>query len=56
MVGRGNGVDCMYYYLVLKVDFAIGAEEMVETLTDKNLELGEEIESLKETVQELVRS
>jgi hypothetical protein len=36
------------------VDFAIGAEEMVETLTDKNLELGEEIESLKETVQELV--
>lgn len=38
-----------------QVDFAIGAEEMVETLTDKNLELGEEIESLKETVQELVR-
>ena len=36
------------------MDFAIGAEEMVETLTDKNLELGEEIESLKETVQELV--
>jgi cell division septum initiation protein DivIVA len=29
---------------------------MVETLTDKNLELGEEIESLKETVQELVGS
>ena len=29
---------------------------MVETLTDKNLELGEQIESLKETVQELVGS
>jgi hypothetical protein len=29
---------------------------MVETLTDKNLELGEEIEYLKETVQELVGS
>ena len=36
------------------MDFAIGAEEMVETLTEKNLELGEEINTLKETVQELV--
>ena len=36
-----------------KVDFALGAEEMVEKLTDKNLELEEEIEKLQETVQDL---
>ena len=31
----------------------MGAEEMVEKLTDKNLELEEEIEKLQETVQDL---
>ena len=34
---------------------ALGAEEMVEKLTDKNLDLEEKIEQLEETVQDLVR-
>ena len=33
---------------------ALGAEEMVEKLTDKNLDLEEKIEQLDETVQDLV--
>ena len=33
---------------------ALGAEEMVEKLTDKNLDLEEKIEQLEETVQDLV--
>ena len=37
-----------------QVDTALGAEEMVETLTDQNLALEEEIVTLKETVQDLV--
>lgn len=38
-----------------QVDTALGAEEMVEILTDNNLALEEEIMNLKETVQDLVR-
>ena len=37
------------------MDAALGAEEMVEKLTDKNLELEEKIEQLSETVTDLVR-
>ncbi|KAK3739845.1 hypothetical protein QZH41_009088 [Actinostola sp. cb2023] len=36
-----------------QVDTALGAEEMVETLTDNNLELEEELTTLKETVADL---
>ncbi|XP_065071441.1 dynactin subunit 1-like [Rhopilema esculentum] len=36
-----------------QVDTALGAEEMVETLTDKNLALEEEIDKLQETVADL---
>lgn len=35
---------------------ALGAEEMVEKLTDKNLDLEEKIEQLEESVQDLVRT
>lgn len=38
----------------LQVDTALGAEEMVEMLTDNNLALEEEIRSLKENVSDLV--
>ena len=38
-----------------QVDAALGAEEMVEKLTDRNLELEEKIEQLNETVADLVR-
>lgn len=41
-------------YYLLKVDTALGAEEMVETLTDKNLSLEEEIVTLRENVADLV--
>ena len=36
------------------MDTALGAEEMVEMLTDNNLALEEEIRSLKENVADLV--
>ena len=36
-----------------QVDDALGAEEMVEKLTDQNLELEEKIEQLNETVADL---
>ena len=35
------------------MDDALGAEEMVEKLTDKNLQLEERIETLEETVSDL---
>lgn len=38
-----------------QVDAALGAEEMVETLTDRNLDLEEKVRKLKETVGDLVR-
>ena len=37
-----------------QVDIALGAEEMVEKLTDTNLNLEEKIEQLNETVADLV--
>lgn len=45
--------EAMVDELQEQVDFAVGAEEMVETLTEKNLELGEKIDGLQETVEEL---
>ena len=40
--------------LMLQVDVALGAEEMVEKLTEKNLELEEQIEELQEKANDLV--
>ena len=37
-----------------QVDAALGAEEMVETLTNKNLDLEEKLEQLTDTVTDLV--
>lgn len=39
----------------LQVDAALGAEEMVETLTERNLDLEEKVRELRETVGDLVR-
>lgn len=38
----------------LQVDAALGAEEMVETLTERNLDLEEKVRELRETVGDLV--
>lgn len=40
---------------VFQVDAALGAEEMVETLTERNLDLEEKVRELRETVSDLVR-
>ena len=40
--------------LMLQVDVALGAEEMVEKLTEKNLELEEQIQELQEKANDLV--
>lgn len=37
-----------------QVDAALGAEEMVETLTERNLDLEEKVRELGETVSDLV--
>lgn len=37
------------------MDAALGAEEMVEMLTDRNLNLEEKVRELRETVGDLVR-
>lgn len=47
--------DYAYWYLC-QVDAALGSEEMVETLTERNLDLEEKVRELKETVTDLVRS
>ena len=39
---------------MLQVDVALGAEEMVEKLTEKNLELEEQIQELQERANDLV--
>ena len=37
-----------------QVDIAVGAEDMVETLTERNLELEEKVTELQEKVDDLV--
>ena len=49
-----QAADDLIATLKEQVDVALGAEEMVEKLTDTNLQLEEEIETLKETVNDLV--
>ena len=41
------------YHFCFQVDAALGAEEMVETLTDRNLNLEERVTELLETVADL---
>ena len=41
--------------MCLQVDAALGAEEMVETLTERNLDLEEKVRELRVTVGDLVR-
>ncbi|NXY38818.1 DCTN1 protein, partial [Pomatorhinus ruficollis] len=45
----GDGLGCVS----LQVDAALGAEEMVETLTERNLDLEEKVRELRETVGDL---
>ena len=52
---RERGPSSFYSKPPSQVDAALGAEEMVEKLTDKNLELEEKIEQLSETVTDLVK-
>lgn len=44
---------CFFVYLC-QVDAALGSEEMVETLTERNLDLEEKVRELRETVTDLV--
>lgn len=39
---------------LFQVDAALGAEEMVEMLTERNLDLEEKVRELRETVTDLV--
>ncbi len=39
---------------MFQVDAALGAEEMVEMLTERNLDLEEKVRELRETVTDLV--
>ncbi len=41
--------------MCFQVDASLGAEEMVETLTERNLDLEEKVRELRETVSDLVR-
>lgn len=41
-------------FVYLQVDAALGSEEMVETLTERNLDLEEKVRELRETVTDLV--
>lgn len=57
----GDGLGCVSWHrdgftcLSWQVDAALGAEEMVETLTERNLDLEEKVRELRETVGDLVR-
>lgn len=52
--------NCTYTVCLLvcvcsyQVDAALGSEEMVETLTERNLDLEEKVRELRETVTDLV--
>lgn len=59
---RSGPVNYMYVSVVInvifcglhQVDAALGSEEMVETLTERNLDLEEKVRELRETVTDLV--
>lgn len=48
-----NHAESVIADLRIQLDNALGAEDMIETLTDKNLELQERIEGLEATINEL---
>lgn len=50
---HGSTLPCPFP--LAQVDAALGAEEMVEMLTDRNLNLEEKVRELRETVGDLVR-
>lgn len=43
-----------FFVCLCQVDAALGSEEMVETLTERNLDLEEKVRELRETVTDLV--
>lgn len=46
---------CLAVFVYMyQVDAALGSEEMVETLTERNLDLEEKVRELRETVTDLV--
>ena len=46
----------LYFYIFInsKVDAALGSEEMVENLTERNLKLEDRIQTLEEEISDLV--
>lgn len=52
--GGADGSGALTSGFLLQVDAALGSEEMVETLTERNLDLEERVRELRETVTDLV--
>ena len=53
--GPSHGSTLPCPFPLAQVDAALGAEELVEMLTDRNLNLEEKVRELRETVGDLVR-
>lgn len=47
-------MEILYFIYKKKVDAALGAEEMVESLTERNLQLEEKIQEIEEEKADLV--
>lgn len=56
LVALHLGSQLIVFHLSLfeQVDVAVGAEQMVEQLTDKNLDLEEQLQNLQENISDLV--